>query len=791
MVEPRRVACRSLAQRVAELEATALGAGVGYWVRDDKRVGEATRITFATPGVALRIFDRIPRYPTVILDEFHERTLDVDLLLALLGERYGLAQGGDPGGDEQGDARDRHHLVVMSATLAGERVARHLGGCHLHAEGRVHPVEIRHLPEGTLLPDVRGVEKRVQAALREARDADGDVLVFLPGKAEIASCASALSGRGDLEVVELHGGLSLSQQNRAFEPSSKRKVILATNVAETSITLPGIGVVIDSGLVRRTRYRQGRGFLTLVPVAQDSAEQRAGRAGRTGPGVCFRLWDEAAQLEPRTPPEVHREALAPLVLAAAACGADPEALPFLDPPEEHALEAAREDLRALRALQDGALDGAELTERGRQLFGLPLDASLGALLVEAEARAKEEPEAGGVLRDVVDLVSVLAPGRRIFQPQGKPRRDQPPVPMEEACDAVAILKAVRGGEPPDGRRLARGTLAEARSVRERLEGAFGLGERPPADAGVDRERLALTVLAADPRRAHVARRRGRGRRQRVGWSNGGTEIELARESGLHRTEGVEAMVVLDTMALGLGGTDTRVLATCAMPVPLDWLARAGLGRRRIGEVEVERDDGHPRRLVARVERVFARRILVVTEEVPRGEPAREALVRLLVEGRVFRSAWQATRERLEAAALARDLACQGGRVGLTFQEAEELFPDGVPDAETWALERLRELGFESGDDVVLLSAEDLAAPELPSHLRTKLDRRFPRTLELPDATYDLRYEPTRRRVTLEKVAGRRTEPPPLSWLPKLEGFAIRVRHGNVLRTLRDRHGRRI
>lgn len=795
VVEPRRVACRSLALRVAELEGSPLGEDVGYWVRDDRRVGESTRITFATPGVALRIFERVDRYGAVVLDEFHERTLEVDLLLALLKKRREEEGGRDPDGSRQG-------LAVMSATLAGERVAEHLGGIHLHAEGRIHPVAVQHLPCDTLLPDGQGLERRVVTALEEARELSGDVLVFLPGKAEIASCAAALAGRGDLEVIELHGGLSLGRQNRAFEPSSRRKVILATNVAETSITLPGIGVVIDSGLVRRTRYHQGRGFLTLVPVAMDSAEQRAGRAGRTAAGVCFRLWDEAARLESRTPPEIHREALAPLVLAAAACGADPAGLPFLDPPKEHALETAREELQALGALE---APGA-LTDRGRQLFGLPLDAPLGALLAEAEAREAREVSGGrqpegragdsGILRDLVDLVSVLAPGRRIFLPGGKRRPDEPPVSPEEACDAVAILRGLRGGGTSSsgsgstGRRLDAGTLAEARSVRERLERAFDLGPRPPATASVDRERLALTVLAADPRRAHVARRRGRGRKQRVAWSHGGTEIELARESGVHRTEGVEAIVVLDTLALGLGGGDTRVLATCAMPVPTSWLVTAGLGRHRLGEVVVEKRAGRPHRVVARMERVYARRVLDVTEEVPQGAAAREAVARLFQEGRIFPEAWKRTRSRLEAAALARDLARQGGRTGQVFREVESLFPDGVPNPERWVRDRLQSLGFESGDDLALLTPQDLTAAELPGPLQAELDRRFPLRIELPDATYRVRYELARKRVTLEKVAGGRTDPPPLAWLPGFQGFAVRVRHGDMLRTLRDRHGRR-
>src|SRR4029079_2912203 len=177
---------------------------------------------------------------------------------------------------------------------------------------------------------------RVQQALQAASGDPGDVLVFLPGKAEITACADAL--RGPVTIVPLHGGLSLDEPRRAFESTPRRKVVLATNVAETSLTIPGIGVVIDAGLVRQTRYHDGRGFLALGPIADDSAAQRAGRAGRTAPGVCYRLWSAAARLNPITPPEIHRESLVPLVLMAAAWGERVEDLRLLDAPKPAGLE---------------------------------------------------------------------------------------------------------------------------------------------------------------------------------------------------------------------------------------------------------------------------------------------------------------------------------------------------------------------------------------------------------------------------------------------------------------------
>ena len=300
VIEPRRVACRALASRVASEEGSRLGGRVGYRVRDDDRTSAETQLVFATPGIALRQLADVRACHAVVVDELHERRLDVDLLLALL--RHERTAG----------------LVVMSATFAGDEIAAGLGGTHLHAEGRMFPVRITHV--GDRPPDRQELVERVEAALARAANDPGDVLVFLPGKGEIHAVYERLAPRRDITTLTLHGGLTLDEQARVFEPAQKRKVILCTNVAETSLTVPGVGVVIDSGLVRRTRYHQGRGFLTLMPIADDSAEQRAGRAGRTAPGVCYRLWSQATRLSPSTPPEVHRESLVPLVLGAAGAG---------------------------------------------------------------------------------------------------------------------------------------------------------------------------------------------------------------------------------------------------------------------------------------------------------------------------------------------------------------------------------------------------------------------------------------------------------------------------------------
>jgi len=729
VVEPRRVACRSLASRVAELEGTPLGTTVGYAVRDESVSSEATRILFATPGVVLHARDLASRFETLVLDEFHERSLDLDLLLSLFA------------------GRPSPRLVVMSATIDGDRVARHLGAVHVTAGGRAYPVDVRHLDPGPSLPHADELASRVARAVEAAADDPGDVLVFLPGKAEIDACARALRSNA-FEVIPLHGGLSLDEQRRGFERTARRKLILATNVAETSITLPGVGVVIDAGLVRRTRYHAGRGFLALGPIAQDSAAQRTGRAGRTGPGVCYRLWGRVAMLERATPPEIHRESLVPLVLGAAAWGRRVDALPLFDPPKAAALDAAREELTLLGAIDS---EGA-LTPRGHELYGLPLDPPLARLLIEARGN--------GSLDDVIDLVSALAVGRPLFLPGGPGEDDEL---RRGECDATALIRAVREGrEREDG--LSYMALGEARRIRARLRRAHGLGSAPTG-APIDREALVRTAIAADPRSVHVARVRGRS----VAFSNGGTELELARESLAQRVKDLDAIVVFESRALGVG-QDARVLVTCASPVPLATVARAGLGRDRLDRVQLERGV-----IVAHVERVYANRVIATREETPSGELAREAIATLFLRGSLFKQALPVTRDRLALS-----------RLAVKLGHAAELAPSvrGGPTIEAWVAARLVELGVEGGDDLALLSSDDLLAPEVPSWVRDEVERDHPRTVSVGDAMYEADYDLDRRRVTLRLVRGQRRDPPPLQYLPRFAGLGIVVegpRGATVLR----------
>lgn len=720
VVEPRRIACRSLAGRVAELEQTALGGAVGYVVRDERVTSPSTRILFATPGLVLRDRSLLAQADTVVLDEFHERSLELDLLLALLIRER------------------RRELVVMSATLDGDRLAAHVAGEHVTAGGRVFPVDVRYLAGADTLPSGNELASRLQAAIAQAARDPGDILVFLPGKAEIETCAQPLRS-GSFKLFPLHGGLSLDEQRRVFEPSQQRKLILATNVAETSLTIPGVGVVIDSGLVRQMRYQAGRGSLSLVPVAEDSAAQRTGRAGRTAPGVCYRLWQAGAKLEKSTLPEIQRESLVPLLLAAAAWDAEPEQLPFLDPPKAYALEAARADLKAWGAL---APDGT-LSATGRDLFTQPVEPLHARMLLSAKQQ--------GCLEDMIDLVAVLSVGRPLFMSGALAERgDAEP---DASCDATAMVHALRSTSP-DG--VVGHVLHEARSARTRLRRLHQLDNQGPAPRKLDREAVIRAALAADPRVAHVARARGR----ELFFSNGGTEVELARESAVRNLSKLEALVVLDTRAFGTG-REARVLITCGMAVPLSTLARAGLGSDRIAAVQLEK-----KRVLCTLERVYAKRVIAEREETPSGPLLREALATLLERGSMFKEAVAATRKRLARSALA---------AGLAARAQPQLGPaPAAVELSGWLLARLETLGVEASDDIALLSASDFLAPELSDEVRAQLDSDYPETVNVGDAIYRADYDLAQHQVILQLVKGSRREPPPLAYLPRLGGLRVCV-----------------
>jgi ATP-dependent helicase HrpB len=424
VLEPRRIAARASAERMAHTIGERVGETVGYRVRFGSKVSRATRIEVVTEGIfSRRILDdpELTGVAAVLFDEFHERSLDADLGLALAR-------------DAQVGLREDLRILVMSATLDGARVARLLGDAPVIAsEGRAFPVETRYLGRKADAP----LERQVADAIAMALRADpGSVLAFLPGAAEIRRTQNFLGERvhdASIEIVPLFGALDAAVQDRAIAPAPKgcRKVVLATSIAETSLTIEGVRIVVDSGVARVPRYEPDIGLTRLetVRASRAAVDQRRGRAGRTEPGVCYRLWDEpqTASLAAYTQPEILSADLSSLVLDLAQWGvSDPAALAFLDPPPAPALKEARSLLRELDAL-DG--DG-RITAEGESLRELALPPRLARMIVDSHrlGAGEEAAEIAAVLTerglggDSVDLDARLDQFRRDRSPRASSAR---------------------------------------------------------------------------------------------------------------------------------------------------------------------------------------------------------------------------------------------------------------------------------------------------------------------------------------------------------------------------------
>ncbi|WP_369958694.1 ATP-dependent helicase HrpB [Pseudomonas benzenivorans] len=388
MLEPRRLAARAAAERLASELGERVGETVGYRIRLDSKVGPRTRIEVVTEGILTRRLQEDPALEgvgLVIFDEFHERSLDADLALALSLNGRGMLRGADSG-------EPPLKLLLMSATLEGERLAALLDEAEapvLRSEGRMYPVDIRW---GAPSQPGERIEQRVtQTVLQALADEPGSLLVFLPGQAEIRrvnqQLAEALEGRDDIRLCPLHGELELGAQRAAIEPAppGTRKVVLATNIAETSLTIDGVRVVVDAGLARVPRFDPGSGMTRLDTqrISRASATQRAGRAGRLQPGVCYRLWSQAQheQLASYSAAEILQADLAGLALQLARWGVAPDELVWLDPPPPAAYAQARDLLSRL-----GALDGrGALTAHGQAMAELPSHPRIAHLLLRGQA----------------------------------------------------------------------------------------------------------------------------------------------------------------------------------------------------------------------------------------------------------------------------------------------------------------------------------------------------------------------------------------------------------------------
>jgi ATP-dependent helicase HrpB len=365
LLQPRRAAARAIARRIALERNWTVGNEVGWQVRFERRFGPSTRLLVVTEGILTTRLKQDPllsNFQTIVIDEFHERSVHADVAIALARQGW--------------QARDDLRLVVMSATLDARTVADFLGGCPVvNVPGRTHPLQISYEPGRPIELAIADVVSRTT----------GDVLGFLPGAAEIRRAMAAVSARlgSGIDVLPLHGSLDADAQDRALHMAAgdRRRIVLATNIAETSVTVPGVTAVVDAGWQKVARYDAARGIdsLELERIPADAAAQRAGRAGRERPGVAIRLWDRRDRLRPHREPDLHRVDLAPVVLDVMAWGGDPYSLTWFEAPPREALDRAFALLERI-----GAISGQRLTTVGEQLQRFPLHPRLARMLVAAD-----------------------------------------------------------------------------------------------------------------------------------------------------------------------------------------------------------------------------------------------------------------------------------------------------------------------------------------------------------------------------------------------------------------------
>ncbi|AJR08776.1 ATP-dependent RNA helicase [Photobacterium gaetbulicola] len=735
VVEPRRVACRSLAEFVASERREDVGQTVGYAIRFENMFSDDTQVVFVTPGVALRWLseDGLASFATVIIDEFHERRWDTDLLLAMLRQK------------------DSHRLVVTSATLDSERLATYLQGECLGAKGRTFNVAVEHIASDSRnMPDIRHIENKVREAIVTRYEAHQDILVFLPGRKEIAQCLSSLKQAfrdqidlGTLDIIPLHASVSDNERHRALTSSDKQRIILATNVAETSLTIPGVTLIIDTGLERRTHQRNGRTVLGLHAISKASAEQRKGRAGRVTDGTCVRLFGKAAPLELITPPEMHREELVEPMLAAACCGYPLDKLSFVDAVPEKSLLLAREKLLQMQAIDDGGL----ATEHGQILYPLPIDTLFAHLITAMPDRSSRE--------SMVDLAASLSVYQRIWQmPSGEEAREKLAQWEPKHCDAMALIKLLRGSEP-EWLSFDKDVLAEARMLSEQMREALELPALEVATS-VKRDAWLMAVMKAAPELVFVRRQK---RRQALG--NGYSEVNTGRDSRF--PDNAEAAIVFDQFALpGKGVKQNLVLATCMAPIALELMNQQGMGEDVFGETRVT-DEG----CLVEKQRVYAGRVIQTDWVAPEGASAHDTFVEMILDGSIL----PGLGEKISV-----DIHQWNLYLALGKYQADvcNRLPEPVA-VQKWLGEQIAALGVESADDFELFTCDDFVFDGIPEWERADFDQAYPYQVILTDLTMRIEYHIGRKLVLAVHESGNRKADPKRWELPNWQGWKVQYR----------------
>lgn len=713
VVEPRRVACRTLAHWVAQELSTNVGDQVGYAVRFEHRYHKDTTILFVTPGVARRMLlsGTLKHYPTVIVDEFHERSWETDVIVAALTTPPRSVR-----------------LILMSATLTADRLVTTYQAQHITCSGRSYPISFHYQSQGERLgPSQRDLTSRVLNAINKTWNNTNGILVFLPGLSDMLDVRNHLHG---IPVYLLHGSLAGCDDTQAFDASMPR-VVLATNVAESSLTLPGITAVIDSGLEKRPIHSSGFVALATVPIAQASADQRAGRAGRTAPGQAIRLWDAQALLETAKPPELLAMELDEvlMVLSGLPEGLDTP-ITWLDPPPSFAWERARQ-----RLLHDGLItDTGHLTDVGQAAAKLPLDSQWARLLC-LSPRKLHAP--------LCQLYALASSRKSLFSSSATPQqieRRQNDLGRDPWRGALALLSLGH----PERHGLNGETLDECKRLVQDL--LSYLGSDNPFPEKFSHIQELKRFLARYWPQAHFVRRV-----KRNAWTNGIAECRPTKSETLSPED--QAAVFLSITPIQAQARKVELLARWPLPIRFKELLDAGYGQPRLGKATLGQG-----KISVEVELIYGGRILGVQKDTPKGPLLRQALADL-----ASRNVWQTGLWGLwEDHAYYTRLHDQlHGKVGECT--ASDLF-----------LEHLSQLGVESEEDLSLLERPDLEPDTHHVELLASLKKAYPRHYSYGGVAYDVHYQPQARSITLHFRSGPRSVQPPAQHLPHWNGWRVHL-----------------
>ncbi|MEZ8338725.1 helicase-related protein [Vibrio cyclitrophicus] len=738
VVEPRRIACTSLAKYLAQQSGEKLGSKVGYAIKLESEYSEQTDVVFVTPGIALRWLseDGLASFDVIVVDEFHERRWDIDLLVAILKQKAS------------------HRLVITSATIEGERLAHYLNANRISCEGRTYQVAIENRAnESRVLPDIRHLEQRIAEEVNHQLIASrGDILVFLPGKKEIVHCEQTLAKNPDIQVVKLHAsvsdkerGLALSGRNidTKNDGDSLRKVILATNVAETSLTIPDIGVVIDSGLERRTVQRNGRTTLMLKSISRASAKQRAGRAGRVMDGVCVRLYGEHAALELVTPPELQREELTEPMLAAACCGAPLESLSFLDPIPEKSLNSATQTLLTMEAINTDH----QITEHGKKLYPLPIDALYADIVTRIKNKALKEA--------MVDLTAALSVPARLYQlPNNADHLEALAQQEKEGCDLSLLIQIVRGRDYPH-LEIDKQALNEAQGLATQMREVFELPQLEVASR-FQRIELLKTIVNLHPELVFVRRLK-----RKEAFANGMLEVVLGRQNRF--PDNAQAMLVLDTHSLpGRGVKQTLILATTTASIPLELVVEADLGEWQQSETVVN-DEG----VFTEMALVYAGRTITTKLVEAEGPLSLKPIVDLVVSGAQLPGFAEARTQEIKHWQL---------YVKLGLDEQTQFTPEIEQlSFELWLIEQLEVLGVTDVSELEMFEHNDIPFDGIPAWLYNEFSEKYPFSLCLADLQLEVEYLTGRKLIYVHYQSGSRKLSPKRWELPTWSGWRIQYK----------------